>query len=90
MSPEHLQGEPLDASGRSIAAARCPATTHRRTSWRRRTYPALTWALSERSEPVTFLIRDNDRKVTEDFDAVFEAHGSRLFWAGISGLDAGD
>jgi putative transposase len=38
----------------------------------------LAWTLTERTEPVRFLIRDHDRKFTGSFDAVFEAEGVRV------------
>src|SRR5262249_24427546 len=33
----------------------------------------LSWALSERAEPIRFLIRDRDQKFTDAFDEVFRA-----------------
>jgi putative transposase len=38
----------------------------------------VAWTLSERPDPVRFLIRDHDRKFTRSFDVVFEAQGTRI------------
>jgi putative transposase len=38
----------------------------------------VAWTLSERADPVRFLIRDHDRKFTSSFDVVFEAQGTRV------------
>jgi putative transposase len=38
----------------------------------------VAWTLADRAEPIRFLIRDNDRKFTSSFDAVFETPGTRI------------
>jgi len=38
----------------------------------------VTWTLAERTEPVRFLVRDNDRKFSGGFDAAFEAENIRI------------
>jgi len=38
----------------------------------------LTWALADRPEPVRFLIRDRDQKVTADVDEVFRCDGIEI------------
>jgi hypothetical protein len=44
----------------------------------RRSRVQSTWALSEREEPVRFLIRDHDRTFTHSFDTVFESDNTRI------------
>ena len=38
----------------------------------------LTWTLSERPEPVRYLIRDRDQKFTDSFDEVFRSAGCEI------------
>lgn len=38
----------------------------------------VAWTVAERAAPIRFLVRDNDRKFTNRFDAIFQAQGSRI------------
>src|SRR5262245_5559369 len=38
----------------------------------------LSWTLSERAEPIRFLIRDRDQKFTDAFDEVLRAEGTEV------------
>jgi len=53
-------------------------TAHPDDAWVTQQPRHLAWALSERPDPVRFLIRDRDRKFTNGFDVVFEAQGTRV------------
>ena len=50
-------------------------TTHPNADWVSQQARQLVWEFDEREEPLLFLIRDNDRKFTNCFDAVFESEG---------------
>jgi|SRR5262245_32376914 len=63
------------AAGVSIWQGARPTPTPNRSCNRR---DKVAWAFAERAEPVRFLIRDQDRKFTRGFDAVFEAENIRI------------
>ena len=66
----------IDIASRRVHLAGC--TAHPDAEWVTQQARQVTWRLSERSQPVRFLIRDHDRKFTDSFDAVFEAEGARI------------
>jgi putative transposase len=66
----------IELASRRVHVAGCPA--HPDAEWVTQQARQVTWTLSARSQPVRFLIRDRDRKVTDRFDAVFQAQGARI------------
>ena len=66
----------IEIASRRVHVAGC--TAHPDAEWVTQHARQVMWMLSERSQPVRFLIRDHDRKFTDSFDAVFEAHGARI------------
>src|SRR5262249_18007725 len=66
----------IETASRRVHVAGC--TAHPDAEWVTQQARQVTWTLSERSQPVRFLIRDHDCKFTDSFDAVFEAQGARI------------
>src|SRR5437588_9380133 len=72
LAPRSLVREPSPR----VHVAGC--TAHPDGEWVTQQARHLAWRLAERADPVRVLIRDNDRKFTSGFDAVFEAQGTRI------------
>ena len=53
-------------------------TAHPDDEWVTQQARQVAWTLADRADPIRFLIRDNDRKFTSSFDAVFETQGTRI------------
>jgi hypothetical protein len=53
-------------------------TAHPNEEWVTQQARQVSWTLSDRAEPVRFLIRDRDRKFTRRFDEVFQGSGIRI------------
>ena len=66
----------IEIASRRVHLAGC--TAHPDGEWVTQQARQVTWTLSDRPQPVRFLIRDHDRKFTDSFEAVFEAHGARI------------
>jgi putative transposase len=66
----------IEVGSRRVHLAGC--TAHPDGEWTTQQARQVAWRLSERADPVRFLIRDHDRKYTRGFDAVFEAQGARI------------
>jgi putative transposase len=66
----------IEIASRRVHLAGC--TTHPDAEWATQQAWQVTWTLSDRPQPIRFLIRDRDRKFTDSFDAVFEAQGARI------------
>jgi putative transposase len=69
-----------------VHVAGCSA--HPDAEWVTQQARQVTWSLSDRLQPVRFLIRDHDRKFTDSFDAVFEAQGVRILRTPIEAPEA--
>ena len=63
----------IELSSRRVHMARC--TPNPSAPWVIQQARQLLWTLSERAEPMKFLIRDRDQKFTERFDEVFRSDG---------------
>jgi len=66
----------IEIASRRVFLAGC--TAHPDGEWVTQQARHVAWMLSERADPVRFLIRDHDRTFTRQFDAVFEAQGTRI------------
>jgi putative transposase len=66
----------IEIASRRVYLAGCTARPD--DAWVTQQARHLAWALSERPDPVRFLVRDRDRKFTNGFDVVFEAQGTRV------------
>jgi transposase InsO family protein len=66
----------IELGSRRVHLAGC--TAHPDDAWVTQQARQVAWTLTERTEPVRFLIRDHDRKFTGGFDAVFAADGIRI------------
>ena len=66
----------IELASRRVYFAGC--TAHPDADWVTQQARQVAWTLSERPQPVRFLIRDRDRKFTNAVDAVFEAQGIRI------------
>ena len=66
----------IEIASRRVYLAGC--TAHPDGEWVTQQARHVAWTLSERADPVRFLIRDHDRKFTSRFDVVFEAQGTRI------------
>jgi putative transposase len=76
----------IELASRRVHLAGC--TAHPDAEWVTQQARQLTWTLNARPQPVRFLIRDRDRKFTNSFDAVFEAHGARIIQTPIQAPEA--
>ena len=66
----------IEIASRRVYLAGC--TPHPDGEWVTQQARHVAWTLSERADPVRFLIRDHDRKFTRGFDVVFEAQATRI------------
>jgi hypothetical protein len=66
----------IEIGTRRVHLAGC--TAHPNGEWVVQQARQVAWTLSERAEPIRFLVRDHDRKFTGGFDAVFEAETIRI------------
>ena len=66
----------IEIASRRVYLAGC--TPHPDGEWVTQQARHVAWTLSERADPVRFLIRDHDRKFTRGFDVVLEAQGTRI------------
>ena len=66
----------IEIASRRVHMAGC--TAHPDAEWVAQQARQVTWTLSERSQPVRFLIRDHDHEFIDSFDAVFEAQGAQV------------
>jgi hypothetical protein len=63
----------IELGSRRVHAAGC--TTNPSAPWVIQQARQVSWTLAGRSEPMRFLIRDRDRKFTDQFDDVFRSEG---------------
>ena len=66
----------IEIGSRRVHLAGC--TAHPDAEWVTQQARQVASTLSDRSQPVRFLIRDRDRKFTDSSDAVFEAQGAQI------------
>ena len=66
----------IEVARRRVHFAGC--TSHPVGAWVTPQARQVAWTLTERSEPIRFLIRGHDQKFTGSFDAVFRAQGIRI------------
>src|SRR5207249_9978505 len=66
----------IEIGRRRVHLAGC--TAYPDAEWVMQQARQVAWAFAERPEPIRFLIRDQDRKFTDGFDAVFEAEHVRI------------
>ena len=66
----------IEIASRRVHLAGC--TAHPDDEWVTQQARQVAWTLADRAEPIRFLIRDNDRKFTSSFDAVFETQATRI------------
>jgi len=66
----------IEIASRRVYLAGC--TAHPDGEWVTQQARYVAWTLSERADPVRFLIRDHDRKFTSRFDVVVEAQGIKV------------
>ena len=66
----------IEVATRRVHFAGC--TAHPSEEWVTQQARQVSWTLSDRAEPVRFLIRDRDRKFTRRFDEVFQGAGIRI------------
>jgi hypothetical protein len=66
----------IELGSRRVHLAGCTPTPS--AQWVTQQARQLTWTLTERSEPVRFLIRDRDQKFTDRFDEVFRGGGIEI------------
>ena len=66
----------IELARRRVHLAGC--TAHPGAEWVTQQARQITWALSDRPQPIRFLICDRDRKFTDGVDAVFEAQGIQI------------
>src|SRR5437763_17165219 len=72
LAPRSLVREPSPR----VYLAGC--TAHPDGEWVTQQARHVAWTLSERADPVRYLIRDHDRQFTSRVDVVFEAQGTRI------------
>lgn len=63
-------------------------TAHPDAEWVTQQARQVVWTVTERADPIRFLIRDRDRKFTTGFDAVFEAEHIRIVRTPIQAPEA--
>jgi transposase InsO family protein len=63
----------IELGSRRVHVAGC--TSNPSAAWVNQQARQLSWTLTERAEPIRFLIRDRDRKFTDGFDDVFRSDG---------------
>jgi putative transposase len=63
----------IEIGTRRVHFAGC--TAHPNGVWVAQQARQIMWELADRELPIRFLIRDNDKKFTEAFDAVFRSQG---------------
>jgi transposase InsO family protein len=66
----------IELGSRRVHIAGC--TPNPSAPWAIQQARQVSWALSERSEPLKFLIRDRDQKFTDGFDEVFRSGGMEV------------
>jgi putative transposase len=66
----------IEIASRRVYLAGC--TAYPDGDWVTQQARHVAWTLSERADPVRFLIRDHDRKFTSSFDVVFGVQGTRI------------
>jgi putative transposase len=66
----------IELGSRRVHVAGC--TSNPSSPWVTQQARQLTWALTDRPEPVKFLIRDRDQKFTDSFDEVFRGDGIQI------------
>src|SRR5262249_8010219 len=66
----------IEIASRRVHLAGC--TAHPDNEWVTQQARQVAWTLTDRTDTIRFLIRDNDRKFTLSFDAVFETQGTRI------------
>ena len=66
----------IELGSRSVHLAGC--TPNPSGAWVTQQARQLAWTLTERPEPVRFLIRDRDQKFTASFDEVFRSDGIEI------------
>jgi len=66
----------IGIANRRVYLAGC--TAHPDGEWVTQQARHVAWTLSERADPVRYLIRDHDRQFTSRVDVVFEAQGTRI------------
>ena len=66
----------IELGSRRVHLAGC--TSNPSARWVTQQARQLTWTLTERPEPVRFLIRDRDQKFTSAFDEVFHSEGMEI------------
>jgi transposase InsO family protein len=66
----------IEVATRRVHFAGC--TAHPDEEWVTQQARQVSWTLSDRAEPVRFLIRDRDRRFTRRFDEVFQGSGIRI------------
>ena len=66
----------IEVGSRRVHFAGC--TAHPDQGWVTQHARQVAWTLSERAEPVRWLIRDRDHKFTRSFDAVFQGAAIRI------------
>jgi len=76
----------IEIASRRVHLSGC--TAHADAEWVTQQARQVTWSLSDRPQPVRFLIRDHDRKFTDSFDGVFEAQGARILRTPIKAPEA--
>jgi hypothetical protein len=78
----------IEVATRRVHFAGC--TAHPNEEWVTQQARQVSWTLSDRAEPVRFLIRDRDRKFTRRFDEVFQGSGIRIVRTPIQVPQAND
>jgi putative transposase len=66
----------IELGSRRVHVAGC--TPNPNGPWVTQQGRQLTWALTDRPDPVKFLIRDRDQKFTDSFDGVFRGDGIQI------------
>jgi putative transposase len=66
----------IELGSRRVHLAGC--TPHPSAAWSIQQARQLTWTLAERPERLRFMIRDRDRKFTENFDELFRTEGIEM------------
>ena len=66
----------IEVATRRVHFAGC--TAHPNEEWVIQQARQVSWTLSDRAEPIRFLIRDRDRKFTRRFDEVLQGAGIRI------------
>jgi putative transposase len=66
----------IELGSRRVHVAGC--TPNPSAAWVVQQARQLSWTLTERAEPLRFLIRDRDQKFTDQFDEVFRSQGTEI------------